>query len=88
MGAVGWKCSPTVDTKVTKLGIFDAVTERLLACVIVRRKSTLVGHFRWKSLETPLALKANRSYLAGTEDKKTPETVYLLRGGEPWLTDE
>jgi eukaryotic-like serine/threonine-protein kinase len=89
----GWKFSPTVDIEVTKLGcydagrdglarphrvgIFDAGSGRLLASVTVRPKSTLGGFFRWESLKTPLVLKAGRSYLAGTEDKKTLETLYL-----------
>jgi hypothetical protein len=96
IGTFGWKFSPTVDIKITNLGcydadgdglarshrvgIFDAGSGRLLASATVRPKSTLAGFFRWEPLKTPLVLKAGQSYLAGTEDKDTVETLYLQTG--------
>lgn len=104
LGTVGWTFRPTVDIEVTglgcydadqdglayshRVGIFDARTKRLLAGVTVRPRSTLDGAFRWESLDAPLALKAGRTYVVGTEDHRqtevdgesTCETLYDEQG--------
>jgi hypothetical protein len=91
-GTIGWEFVPTVDVRVTELGCFDAgrdglarshrvgifdeETGRILASVTVGPESRLDGFFRWEPFETPLVLTAGRSYLVGTEDRKTLETAY------------
>lgn len=91
-GTIGWSFTPEVGMKVVKLGCFAAGRDglarshrvgmfehssgKLLASVIVRPQSRLHRYFRWESLETPLTLQAGLTYVVGTEDKRTLETVY------------
>ena len=104
IGAVGWRFKPNVDIDVTDLGcydadqdgltgahrvgIFDAATDRLVASIKVLPDSPLEGAFRWRSLASPVGLKAGHSYLVASECVEGDALYDELPGfGPAWASE-